>query len=550
MQKQQKKYGIDLSNIVVSGVYSSSSDTEPTINVEPTESKKKGKAAKKIVEKQPETNRKDNKIVATKKDKKKVESDASSSDGKSLLGELLNKTYDTDTSDDDFKIDHSFSASAEDSDDSMELMDLLAPKLDAAFDSSIMETSSASGSEDEDSVDDEDSDDDEPEILIKPLKEKKKFENGVTSNGAVNAKGKAGLKRKIKESSESMFTSSQSELDPVPKKKKQNKKKEIVSNSEISASELEAFKATLKKNKQKNEVSTTTATTSPEAKFLKPQMKQKKLPKVSDVKRTLISTTTDSSEPQTVNKKLKKKKGKKALNGKKILNSSVTETTASETEIPKQLIKNKKLKLIAGGEIVSNSTAQSANVKATNEKQSLNNVKKIDSKKATVASPENSKQKTKNKKRKNQLATTTSSESEAPKKLQKTVTEPVPVIKDMKTKKPKPVTSSLISENGNAKKSKKSKIKLNVAKPTTTTGGDTSAAWNTVSETDGENPKAKGNSNLKTIVRKNISKKKGEKGAKVLDVKKVKQTPDDLLQILSAKVFKQNNQLKSKKKSK
>lgn len=545
MQKQQKKYGIDLSSIVVSGTSTSSSDVEPTIQVEQKETKKKGKAAKKVAEKQPETNRKDNKIVAKKDKKKVVESDENSSGGKSLLGELLDKTYETDTDDDDFKIDQVFSASGDDSDDDSDdgnaqsLVDLLAKKLN---DSRAMETSSDSDSEDdEDSVDDEDSEYEEPEIVVPKLKEKKKFNNGTASNGAV--KGRVALKRKIKEFPEPTFSSSQSELDPLPKKKKQNKKKEIISTSEFSASEPEASKVTMKKKKGKfsriQDISTTTATSTSEPEPVKPQIKQKKMQKVAQ---STSTTSTTTSEPETVNKKLKKKRGKK------VLNSSLTsETTASEVDIPKEISKKKKSNLVAEG----NSAPKPVNVKGKKDKPSQNNVKNT-----VVASPEKPKQKIKNKK--NQPAklnaTTTSSDPEVqiPKKKQKTVadeefislkSEPVP--RDMKKKKPKPVTSSLIAVNGNAKKSKGSKIKGNLAKPTTTTtAGETSAAWSTVSETDGEN--VKGNSTLKTIVRKNNSKKKS---AKILNVKKVNETPGDLLQVVSSKVIKQN-QLKSKKKAK
>jgi len=80
------------------------------------------------------------------------------------------------------------------------------------------------------------------------------------------------------------------------------------------------------------------------------------------------------------------------------------------------------------------------------------------------------------------------------------------------------------------------------------TGGVAISAWSTVSETDVDElkkPKAKGNANLKTIARKDIPKKKSAT-EKLADVKKVKQTPEELLQVISSKVLKSKNKKKSK----
>lgn len=596
LQKQQKKYGVDLSNILVSGS-SDNTDAEAfAVEVEPTNTKKKGKTAKKVADKKPETKQKDNKIEI-KKSKKKVESEGNSTNGKTLLEGLLNETYETDTSDDDFKIDHSFSASADETDESDgssgdedTFMNFLAPKLSAAFkNQKSTEISGASESEDiedsddvlesEDDIDSEDgvesdfdveSDEDEPEIVLRASKGK--HNKNVTSNKAVDPPTKAGMKRKLKGNAEPVVSGQVTSNSKAAKKMKQdeNKKKELVSSSKISVLETEASVATTKKKKQKHtrvEEATTTITASPsESVFLKPQTKQKKTKLTSDIGNASnsTSTATDSSGPATLNKKLKKKKTKRALNEKKSANASLTESTPSEPETPKQ----KQSKSKSKAENVSK--PEVAAVKVDKEKLQPIHDKKVASNNTTPNSSEPENLKQKKKKKKNQPAkveeinlksTVTSSEPEFQnqklKKKPKTVdastagdnfislkAEPVNV--ETKKKKLKPVTSSLISDNGIGKRSVKSNIKSKLSEPTK----ESSAAWSTVSETDGEESKKQkttGNPNLKTITRKNNSKKKNDT-ANLLNVKKVKQTPGELLHVVSPKSLKQNIALKSKKK--
>ncbi|KAG4077992.1 hypothetical protein HA402_002043 [Bradysia odoriphaga] len=161
LQKQQQKFGVDLSNILVSG-NNKSNDEAPAAEAKSKDTKKKATVAKKGAEKKPEAKRDDNKI-ATKKDIKKGQANG----GKSLMHELLNETFETDTSDDDFKIDHTF----ESVDDSDGLVGLMAKKLsrsadDEASDSEFdtdddVDTDDESGfAINDESADDEESDDD------------------------------------------------------------------------------------------------------------------------------------------------------------------------------------------------------------------------------------------------------------------------------------------------------------------------------------------------------------------------------------------------------
>lgn len=572
---------------MVSGSASSSTTDASSPEVK-TDAKKKVKPAKKVVESKVEAKRSESKVVA-KKDKKKAAAEkevVTSNSGKSLLQGLLDETYETDTSDDDFKIDHSFNGSVDvDSDDNApSLVDLLAKKLSknkkSSGSSSFMETSDDLGSDEDDGdesdddsdlddddvatddldsdddivLDEEDDDDDlqlddesgsdddeEPEPV--PQKQDKKLNRNVkgpsTNGTSISAIAKAGVKRKLKEVvSDPPASSSQLQLDTGAKKKKLNQPKKTVA---PIASKVEAPKAIAGENKKQKKLAPTVSSSKPETVPLPTKQNKTKASAPATSSTTTKSAPKATTPPKPVNGNQKNKKNKPASNGKSPLSSSTAETSASEPESSKQKNKNKQSKPTASGASKPQSvdpkveTAPTVNLKLSKKKNQPTKDEETNSKSKKLSpAPTSGTEVVGSKKNKKE-------------KITAAVTQPPQVATvDKRKNKLKPVKSSLINTNGLTKKVKKLKANAEKSLPSTTDG-----AWTTVSETDGDEvkkPKATGSADLRSIVHK--KKKLTAGSAKSLDTKKIKQTPDDLLQLMTTNELKQNKQLKSKKKSK
>lgn len=392
-----------MSNIFASG--NSSSDGASTTEAKPKDSKKKATAAKNGAEKKQLTKQNDNKIVA-KKDKKKASNQVSSSGNEPLWHKLLDKTLETDTSDDDFKIDHTFD-SVEDSDD---LVGLMAKKLSQSADDeesdSEFETDDDLDTDDDDGfkIDDESEDDekskddgesDDGEDLEGSEEEGEDSEDSDDDGASDDMEGweddadsdeDGGYMEFEDESEVDDEESEDSEPEIVPPASKNKKKlvKGATSNgaadlkakpnlkrkhkgdsssplTSSSQSELDTGAKKMKKNPNKKNpsgVKANIAVPEPSKAGVMNKKKQKpnrpeKLPSTSSsepeslppqMKHKKAKLALSSSEPQ---QKMNKKKAKQNLSEESTLSSSIADTTSSEPEIPKQKLNKKKSKLNA-----------------------------------------------------------------------------------------------------------------------------------------------------------------------------------------------------------
>jgi len=581
VDKQGKKYGIDLSSIMVKG--NNISEEASSTSEEEQEETKIVEVKKKPNKKQPEAKTVEKKIVAKKEvkkllpknedkkavTKKKVKS-LENETGKSLLGELLNSTFDTDTSDDDFKIDHSFNASDEGSSNEESLFDLMASKLTTAYDQKKPKAYTAIA---EYSASESESEDESRQSLKISKSTTSNATNGSADKISVNSKKRVALKRKNKLNAGQKASAAQPAVETQIKKKKQNifTTENIATTTDISTSEPETPITTMKNKTQKppaNAVTVLNKVTSSSESESASQIKKKKQKHPGDGGIN-VKPATSSLEQKVPTQKMKKKQG----DGKVNLNAT-TSSSEPESQNKKQINKNKQ-KLSPGAAKLASSAEEpeDLNLKLKKKKKQIQaNDLKITKKVISQPEPDTpivpivKKKKDKPAEPINLNFTASSSEPEAqnPKLKkknnksaadEKAVPIPTSISKpeaiNAKNKKQKlivpSVSTSKTNDNGKSKKDLKLKVKPN----SNVSEADIVTGWTNLSETDGDekaNAKTKGNLKLKTIVRKNVGKKGSKPNKK--DAKKVKLTPVDLLQLVPSNNIKQANQLKSKKKSK